>query len=120
MDSPEPTIRLEHDGLRPTVLVQGPLDLTGAGAVRPVLMESLLNSNSVMIDLGGLTRLDLSGLQLLCSAHRTAVTRGAALTLGRVPDWVRELIVIAGFHPSLSTCPYRKGADCLWNSREAQ
>jgi hypothetical protein len=54
-------------------------------------------------------------LQLLCSAHRTAVTRNKALTWqnGR-PDHLNDIMQVTGFsrHCGCSLCP--PDQDCMW------
>jgi anti-anti-sigma regulatory factor len=93
--------------------------LPNAGKVRQSLLEAIETSSAggraVVIDLSALVAVDLSGLQLLCSSHRTAVTRGASLTLGAVPQWFASAAISAGFSRSRSTCPYRRGDICLWS-----
>jgi len=118
MDSNETTVRVDDDGRSRVVHVNGPLDLPNAKKVCQALVESLGQSANTgradYVSLDGLTRIDLSGLQLLCSSHRTAVSLGNNLKLADPPPWFHEVCSAAGFVRSRSTCPYRRGENCLW------
>lgn len=41
--------------------------------LRSVLIKALVNANRVVLNCGAATRADLAGLQLFCSAHKTAL-----------------------------------------------
>jgi len=114
----EVAVRVEDDGHRRTIHVEGPVDLPHAGALRQTLLESLSVSAAlpVVLDLHALERVDLVGLQLLCSSHRTAVLRGGNITVGDAPDWFHTVCNAAGFARSRSTCPHRRGDNCLWRA----
>jgi len=120
MDSNETQIRVEEDGPRRTIHVNGPLDLPNTETVRQALLESVVRSGDASLDtlvgLAGLTRIDLSGLQLLCSSHRTAISRGNSLRLADPPAWFQEFCSAAGFARSRSTCPHRRGDECIWSA----
>ncbi len=120
MDSPETSIRIENDGHRRTIRIEGPLDLPNAGPVRLAILEAIeashRESRLAVLDLSSVVSVDLCGLQLLCSSHRMAVTCGVGLTLGEAPDWLAAVCTSVGFSRSRSTCPYRRGDNCLWSA----
>jgi ABC-type transporter Mla MlaB component len=41
--------------------------------LRSVLIKALINANRVVVSCGAATKADLAGLQLFCSAHKTAL-----------------------------------------------
>ena len=47
---------------------------------RMALLQALEESKQVELDTGAVSEVDVAGLQLLCSAHRSAVERGRAQT----------------------------------------
>ena len=121
MDSPETSIRLEANGAGQTIYIAGALDLSGSALIRQALVDVIVNASedrkpAGTLDLSELTRVDLVGLQLLCSAHRTTVNRGGDLELGAAPDWFHEISQSAGFVRRRSTCPHRRGQNCLWRA----
>jgi ABC-type transporter Mla MlaB component len=84
--------------------------------LRQELLEALLQSQSVSIDLGEVTRLDLALLQLLCAAQRVAVPQGKQVQLqGMTHPPLAAAIENYGFlrqGPCCRDC----GSHCLWLS----
>jgi hypothetical protein len=57
---------------------------------------------------------DLSFLQLLCAAHKSAVRRGKTLTIaGAVPEDIRQKVKETGMTGNKS-CGNDLGRSCLW------
>lgn len=52
--------------------IAGPMTVQYAGELRDHLLELFMKAKNVTIDLSGVTDIDVAGLQLLCSAHRTS------------------------------------------------
>lgn len=82
--------------------------------LRQELLEALLQSQSVSIDLSEVTKLDLAPLQLLCAAQRVAVPQGKRVRLqGENHPPVATAIRKYGFlrqGPCCRDC----GSHCLW------
>ena len=111
--SDEIKVGVADAGGRRTVLVEGEIRLAGAGSLRQVLVEELCAGQQTVLDLAGVTGVDLSGLQLLCSAHRTYVRHDAVLELQGVTEELTRTARRAGFDARTSVCPFRRGM-CLW------
>ena len=120
MTEAEAAIRVAEDGPRCTVHVTGALDLSNALLLHEALLKRAPGPHGEkqrsLVDISGVTRADLSGLQLLCSAHRTYVVRGGDLSLEGQPEWFGSLCAAAGFERRRSTCPYRRADACLWKA----
>ena len=71
---------------------------------------------SVVIDLSGATELDVSCLQVLCSAHKSAARMNKGISLSMVPALVEQAVSAAGFHKH-EVCEPEINATCLWTSR---
>jgi anti-anti-sigma regulatory factor len=56
-----------------TVIVSGALTVGNTAAVREELIKALQASEKAQLDLQAVTEIDLSALQLFCSAHKTAI-----------------------------------------------
>jgi anti-anti-sigma factor len=113
----EITVRIESANNQRVLRVAGPVDLANAAALRQALVDVLADSDagcSAIVDLAAATAVDFSGMQLLCSAHRSFRERGSAMSLRDVPDWLRQAAAAAGFTMPTLACRYRQGDDCLW------
>jgi ABC-type transporter Mla MlaB component len=81
------------------------------------LQQALLSARHLEIDAAGITQADLSCLQLLCSAHRTAVREGKRLTLaGNFPPALQRAVEDNGYARPTS-CGLDEGNTCLWLTR---
>lgn len=109
----------EMSGGSAVIVLRGAMTIPEAAAFREMLQMQLPSSGSAEIDLGGLTEIDITGLQLLCAAHRAMKSRGGELRLGSpLPGAVREAIRLSGLGRSRScgaglqdTCLWAKGAE---------
>nr|WP_320009690.1 STAS domain-containing protein [uncultured Desulfobulbus sp.] len=96
--------------------VGGELTIESVAELRESLLEAFAEPwEKIRVDGAGITNMDFFGLQLLCSAHRTAVSRQKVLSWhnGR-PASLDEVMQVSGFtrHCGCSLCPADQ--DCLW------
>jgi ABC-type transporter Mla MlaB component len=93
---------------------EGELTVMRATEIKDNLIDALLKSQHVEIEFGEVTKVDLSCLQLMCSAHRTAVEKGKSLALINpdVPQFsgIKEIVGFA-VHKE---CRFNRKNDCLW------
>ncbi|MDA8088282.1 MAG: STAS domain-containing protein [Nitrospiraceae bacterium] len=81
--------------------------------LRNVLLEKLSHADNIVINLDGIKAIDLSVLQLFCSAHRMALTSGKSLSLSSYPTLFMKAVRNVG----LSSLVCRNDiwrAECLW------
>jgi ABC-type transporter Mla MlaB component len=109
-------IHEEENGLR--LALSGEITITNAVRIREVFLELLDRGRDSGVDLSGATDIDVSGLQLLCSLHRTAAGKGLNVHLDKnIPGNLAEVIKTAG-------CLREKGCKldvlgtCLWKGVE--
>jgi len=87
----------EGQGTRDVLTIEGAMTVQRVVELKAVLVDALAKSARVAIDLSRVTEVDLCGLQLLCSAQRTAFRSRKRLTLaGPTPDVVRRAVDEAG------------------------
>src|ERR1043165_6353755 len=98
----------------------GTLSAGTAGPLLEALRKACGTGGPAVLDLTGITGLDLRGLELVCSAHRTVQRRGSTFALGRVSNAVIEAARDAGYDSRTSVWPYRVGEDCMWRFQNAQ
>jgi anti-anti-sigma regulatory factor len=107
-------LRLHEGENGRTILVEGELSMATAAGLQAALLDSLQPGREVRLDSTGIATVDLTGLQLLCSAHRTYEAQGAGFVFGGVSEVLRKTAIAAGFDMSHSSCPNRRAGNCLW------
>ncbi|WP_413105718.1 STAS domain-containing protein [Streptomyces sp. Inha503] len=93
------TIRVDQMATGPDscrVAVSGELDLVTAGDVRQALQTAVGENRVVVIDLGGLTFCDCTGLNALLAAARTARAGDVELRLCAVPPFLSRILQLSG------------------------
>ncbi len=94
--------------------INGTCGIEEAARIRTILAESLSQADKATLDLSKATDADLSFLQLLCAAHKSAVRRGKTLTItGTVPEDIRQRVKEAGMTGNTS-CGSDLSKSCLW------
>lgn len=111
------TIDTTQEGPDAIILaLHGDLTIESVAELRDALLAaSSEGQTQVRINGDGLTAIDFFGLQLLCSAHRTAVLTKKRLTWqGGRPPQISEAMRLTGFtrHCGCSLCPV--DVDCMW------
>jgi anti-anti-sigma regulatory factor len=97
----------------------GPLTLNDAKKIREALLKSLENTDDLRVDLNKVTKVDLSCLQLFCSAHRTVVKSRKHLKVSHpLPKVFETLAREAGFIRHMG-CEWNSEDGCLWLRQEA-
>jgi anti-anti-sigma regulatory factor len=80
------------------VELRGSLGLREAAGLATALLAAIEAHRSVTIATGELTEMDVSILQILVSAHKSAARAGKTLTIGTPPDGaLHRTLVRAGF-----------------------
>jgi len=110
------SIKLKRTAKKGLILCDGELTLDHAEELRSVLIKALIDVDRVELDLEKVTAVDLSCLQLLCSAHRSAVRMKKLLALrhGR-PDALDRAADAAGYLRRAG-CTMDSQKTCLWRS----
>jgi len=114
MQKPGILTQLEQLGGKRVLRVRGALTLPNGEAFRQALMEALQPGETTFLDLSQATGVDICGLQLICSAHRTFFRAKAGFELEARPAWFKEAARHAGFYKRTLGCPFRDTAACLW------
>ena len=74
----------------------GELDMASVRVVAGAVMAAIPTAGAVVLDLGGLTFCDSSGIAMLAAAHRKASDDGTVLTVSNVPTVVARVLTISG------------------------
>jgi ABC-type transporter Mla MlaB component len=107
-------ITLKRSGKKDLIQCSGELTLDHAEELRSALIKALIDVDRVELDMEKVTAVDLSCLQLLCSAHRSAVRMNKLLALrhGR-PDELNRAADEAGYLRRAG-CRLDSYKTCLW------
>lgn len=100
-----------------SVHVEGDLTVQHAAEFRTCLLDALGRAQCVRVDLQAIDDIDLTCLQLLCSAHKTALFTGRDLSLdSERPGLLERSLDLAGFSRSRG-CAMDLNGSCLWIER---
>jgi len=101
-----------------TIHLDGALTVHCAGELKKVLQDALDRADHVTGSFRDVTEVDVSCLQLLCSAHRTAVSRGKIFALdGKGTEALRHAVHEAGYARHTG-CSNDCNNSCLWTGGE--
>lgn len=105
MTAPEPYLEVEVDltATPARVVARGELDAATASILRHQLVG--LEGEPLAIDLGAVTFVDSSGLQVLAEAHRRAHDHGQRVEVGPVTAEVRRVFEMSGLADALLAPP---------------
>ena len=96
------------------LMLEGAFTIERANELKQLLVNALKDKNRVALNLEGITEVDLSCLQLLCSAHRTSMELKKRLTVeGRQPEVFQRAVKDAGFTRPVG-CHKDPDKSCLW------
>jgi anti-anti-sigma regulatory factor len=97
------------------ISIQGRLCIDTAQELLVLLKEHLNNASRVIIDPAGVTETDLSGVQLICSACRTALTQHKRFNFKNdLPDCMKKTVESIGLQRSV-TCKHNADMACIWS-----
>jgi anti-anti-sigma regulatory factor len=96
------------------VVLGGSLTIENASAIRTKLIATLLREDNIVLCIEADASVDVSFLQILCSAHRTAPKLGKSFTV-RYLDPEKFLLTVenAGYTRKRG-CARDRGGNCLW------
>ncbi len=107
-------LTVNSSGNEGILMMNGNLTIDRASEMKTSLLNSINSVNHLAVKLGEVTDIDLSCLQLLCSAHRTAAKLNKNLTLNiNGCNKFRQAAKEAGYCHNRG-CALNQGKACLW------
>ncbi len=108
------TFHERQSGKQGVVTLDGSLTLTHAEELRMLLIKALIDAEDVQVGFKSVADTDLSCLQVLCSAHRSACRMNRQLSLsGDWPRSFKQAVEDAGY-ARLAGCRLDVAHSCLW------
>ena len=102
------------DGSQGTLHLSGEVTLLQVQGLFALLNQALEAADHVVIDMQGITDIDMAGLQLLCAAHKSAMDRNNQwVTDPNPPDVVASRADQAGL-ACRQNCDGLENTNCLW------
>lgn len=96
---------------------RGDLFIQHAAGLKETLLNALYSGDHIVLNLSGCTGMDLSCMQLICSAHLTALGMNKIIEMGApIPDVVASAAECAGYFRDRG-CPLDVNNTCLWIRR---
>lgn len=96
-------VSVQGRGRSIVVEVDGELDLASSAQLEQALEHAWRNGpDEIVLDLGQLRFLDMSGLRVLLGASQRAERRGSALVLTNVRDPIQRVLRLAGVNGLLA------------------
>jgi len=104
----------KQSGNSGVLTLAGELTLPHAEELKKALLRALLETDDVSIDFGSVQEVDVSCLQLVCSARRSAARLKKRVSLGGcLPPVVKEAAEAAGY-ARLKGCKLDCDKSCIW------
>ena len=104
--------QLEGSG---SLVIEGEMIIDHAEELKKIFLGALESKGSLDLDLERVSKVDLFGLQVLCSAHHFALKAGKELTVtGKQPEALQDAIIMAGYG---HTAPCSADKTCPWNEK---
>ncbi|KAB0669405.1 STAS domain-containing protein [Oryzomonas sagensis] len=97
-----------------TLAIDGALTIERSGEFCQTLRDALAGAQQVVLDVTQVQEIDIPGLQLICSACKTAAAAGKVFTFaGHLPACLLELKDGIGACQN-SPCSHNGNSSCIW------
>jgi len=97
-----------------TVRLEGELNIQEAGRLKEMFVKAFAEPEALLLDLSGVTGVDIACLQVLCSAHKTFVGSNKELkTIGRTAASFERAVDESGYRRKTG-CHSDPNRNCLW------
>jgi anti-sigma B factor antagonist len=101
---------LSPERARVRLRLEGELDLSTAATFQDAVLDLMESGwSSILVDLGGLTFMDSSGLRTAFELDTEASRRGVALQLTGATEDIRRLFSLTGLSRRLNVAPHTNG-----------
>jgi anti-anti-sigma regulatory factor len=107
-------LKFEKKGSVGLLKLKGEVNITEAGDLKEALLKAMGRADKVYLDAAEVTCVDISCLQLLCSAHRTSVKLNKTLSWNSaIPAAFNKTSNEAGFLRHVG-CVLDAEKSCIW------
>jgi anti-anti-sigma factor len=102
------------------ITLNGKMTIQYAEEIKKVLQEALANNDRLQLDLEGVSEVDLTGLQLICAAHISAIRLEKQFIVNfSVNEPIKTIVQDAGFIRHIG-CSIDISKTCVWAGGDNQ
>lgn len=94
--------------------LEGDLTVETTAELKGVLLDALEHSGDLLVDARGAQKVDIASLQLLCAAHRTAISLGKKMVLAHHDEVLAAAVQEAGYLRQRACLLSSGERVCLW------
>jgi anti-anti-sigma regulatory factor len=106
--------KIEHSDKKKILTINGSVTIKNVGALKKVLIDMIDQTDNLIINIAEISDVDITFLQLLCSAHKTLLRNNKSLTISEsCPESFRKTINKSGYSQHKG-CGLDKNNSCLW------
>ncbi len=103
-----------NDAGQLTITIGGRLAIDTTATLKDFLLEQLPTAKSIRLDTSALQEIDLTGMQLICSACWTTQSENNTFSFSGVPaPCLAQAIDNLGFHDH-KVCKHNADISCIW------
>ena len=111
-------LKLEHgmaDENTLQIKIEGRLCIDTANELLALLRDKIPNATRIKLDVAGISEIDLPGLQLICSACRTALVQNRKFGFKtELPENMKAMVDSIGLQRSV-ICKHNADMACIWS-----
>ena len=106
--------KVEESDDKKILSISGELTIQNAAELQKILIESLENTEHLTLNIEDVTEIDMSCLQLLCSAHKTTIKTDKGFSIDGNPSEIfLEAVNVSGYQ-QFTGCEPDKSNSCIW------
>jgi anti-anti-sigma regulatory factor len=106
--------KIEQLDKKKILTIKGSVTIENIDALKKVLIDLMDQTDSLMINIAEISEVDITFLQLLCSAHKTMISRNRTLAISeRRMETFQKTINNSGYSQHKG-CGLDKTDSCLW------
>jgi len=94
--------------------VTGSIRIQHGPELKAAIMHAMAGGSGVVLDLNGVTDVDLSGLQCICAAHRMSIARQQPFSVCREDNQIIAAMAQAAGYFRHTGCAQDTGHTCIW------
>ena len=102
-----------------TIRIVGAVTILTVKSLLKDLLTAFETKKNVIIDISAITELDLAGMQLLCSSHRSSIFKGKEFSVVGHNQLIWQMAAASG-HLRNKGCEPDSKNTCIWNKGNYQ
>jgi ABC-type transporter Mla MlaB component len=114
----ESAVKMTKRKTMTVVAISGPMTINMISELKSVMLKAFSLGKEVQMSLAGVTEVDLTGLQLICSSHRTSVCLEQDFSVtGAEGEALSSVSQLAGMTRHTG-CAQDINSTCVWKKQE--